>query len=187
MYGDTPEEAAHQFLATLRQCVDCVTDATLVALGGGYHPPEATHRFILAGAPVPLTTGIGLSLKLQHHYRIIEHPGDLGPWRVTSVGYFYALDAAAGQEIVSYHWHPNGEGVTRRRPHLHLRGGAQIRQPAFEKVHFPTERIALEDFVLFAIEELGVAPRRTDWRETLRRGREAFAFARSWPASGPDV
>jgi hypothetical protein len=183
VFGATPEEAIYTFVGTLRQAIDCVTDAELV-LHQGYHPPESPHSLVLNDTqPVRLDGPPELWFKFLQRYRIVESPSPLGQWRVTTVAYYYALDGSDGREIVAYHWHP-GQSQKVTVPHLHLSGGAMVRHPAFEKVHFPTERIAVEDLLRFAIGELGVTPRLPDWQRMLNQTQQAFLAARSWPISG---
>ncbi len=53
-------------------------------------------------------------------YRIIHvDDPDLGPFRITTEGYLYALVAPDGREIFGIHWHPDGAGAV-AYPHIHL-------------------------------------------------------------------
>ena len=51
------------------------------------------------------------------------------------------------------------------RPHVHL----GLDQGLVAGVHFPTNRISVQDFLLLLIAELGVEPLRDDWRRSWRR------------------
>src|ERR1035441_102287 len=87
-------------------------------------PNDATEEephtvFVGDGLPVALGGPGLLKLRLVHHYRIAEVPDERGPWKVSTAGYFYALDDSRDREIIAYHWHPGGRSPI-RFPHLHV-------------------------------------------------------------------
>jgi hypothetical protein len=178
--GRTPHEATHAFLEKLRLALSCVTDAVLNNRGGSW-PSETPHVVVLAdGGPQRISSAeLDVWLRVSMNYRLVEEPGPRGPWRVTTTSYMYALENGAGVEYVGYHWHPQVPGNT--RPHLHVRGEDEN----WHKLHMPTGRIALEDVVRFAVEELAVEPRRGDWSEVLDSTQEGFEAWRTWPAPNP--
>ncbi len=97
-----------------------------------------------------------------------------------SLGFIYSLETVERREVLIYQWSPEGTGRT-TRPHLHvgrrlLRESIEVgdRSVRLPKLHVPTGRVAIEDVVRFAIAELGVTPRRVDWKEVLDRNQLAF-------------
>ena len=63
-------------------------------------------------------------------------------------------------------------------PHLHAYGARDTL--TLHKLHLPTGRVALEAVVRFLFADLGVVPRRADWRAVLDRQEERFRQTRSW-------
>ena len=125
MYGETSEEAVQSLLDTIWQAIDCVT-TTGVTVYGGYYRLSTPHRLTLTNNPVRLAGPSDLWLKLLHLYRVVEDPSPLGPWRVTTAAYYYALESEDGVEIVAYHWHPRPDAKV-KYPHFHLGSAANIR------------------------------------------------------------
>ena len=87
---------------------------------------------------------------------------------------------------MSYHWHPDGPGGA-TYPHLHLGLACGVPpRPAgliHPDVHIPTGRVALEDLLRLAIEQLEVKPLRDDWAEVLAASQRAFEESQSWAQS----
>lgn len=179
MPGDTPKEAVEQFLQPLRRVLACVTSGFL-NVRGGYYPSETPHTaFIGQGLPVPLA-GLGrLKLRFAHQYRVVETPGERGPWKVRTAGYYYSLDDADDHEIIAYHWHPEGESPV-TFPHLHIGAGAGCQRSEMQWAHCPTGRIAVEEFLRFAIEcfQVEAEPR---WETVFAEAQRDFERWRSWP------
>lgn len=149
-----------------------MTDS-VVNLHGGYHTAVEPHVLVLGrGRPVRLAGDARLSLSLQIYYRVAEDSGSRFSWRVTIVGYLYALTDERGREVIAYHWHPDERSAV-TYPHLHLGAGAQVGRAELLKVHFPTGPIVVEDVVHLAISEFDVRPRRQDWAQILERTRAA--------------
>lgn len=166
MPGATPKEAVEEFLQPLRRVVSCIT-ARVLNVRGGYHPSTKPHTvFVGDGLPVPLAGPGLLKLRFAHHYRIIQAPDERGPWKVGTAAYFYSLDDASDQEVISYHWHPEGQSPI-QFPHLHLGPGARCQRDEIAVAHCPTGRISIEEFLRFAIADFRVEPLRTDWPEVL--------------------
>ena len=109
---------------------------------------------------VRLSSEIGLGVAAW--YRLVESPGER-TWAARVVAHYYDLYDRDGHEIISYHWHPQARShVT--TPHLHLGGGVAAWRPDLTKAHLPTGYVTLEDVLMLAIGDLGVVPRRGDWR-----------------------
>ena len=170
MAGRSPAEAVNAFLAPLQQSISCVANAVLHVRGGYYPGDKPRVLTIGSGKPVPLVGERRLALRGAMLYRIIEAPG--GRWSVSIAGYEYALDdLESRQEIISFHWDPVGDSPV-TTPHLHI-ACSQPGFPITRKQHIPTGCISLEEFLRFAITELGVRPRKKNWAQILDRNRRA--------------
>ena len=184
MAGRNPHEAYNNFIRPLQQAVSCVTDAVLVVRGGGYFPRDEPYVVNIGDATAvsvagPQGTRFGLSIAQQ--YRLVEDASTLGPWKVTTAGYAYALlTGADGEEIFGYHWHPRGHSPI-TTPHFHLGSGARVERADVAGAHFPSGRVALEEFLRCIIRDFQVAPRRDDWQEVLDATQQALETYRTWP------
>ena len=99
MPAATPKEAVEEFLRPLRQVVSCVSRGVL-NVRGGYHPSDRPHSVIIGGGlPVGLPSPGRLSLRMVHHYRVLEDPGDRGSWKVRTAAYYYSLDDSAIRKL----------------------------------------------------------------------------------------
>jgi hypothetical protein len=154
-------------------------------LGSNGYGPGQEHALVSdAGEPVRLSTDQDLSLTYLFRYRIVRAEGERGPWRVTTAAYYHALEDGASREIIAYHWHP-GQGSAFDFPHLHMGVGIGASLGEVHKHHIPTERIAFEDVLRFAVRDLGARPARDDWEEILDETQAAFEVWRTWHGSGP--
>lgn len=180
MPGATPKEAVEAFLRPLRRVVSCITPRIL-DVRGGYHPSQRPHTVLIGdGLPVKLAAPGGLKLRFAHRYQVIEAPERPGTWKVSSAGYAYALDDPGDQEIIAYHWHPEGRSSI-RFPHLHIATGAGCRREELAAAHCPTGRISVEEFFRFAITDFKVAPLRPDWSDVFAEAQRDFERWRTWP------
>lgn len=116
-----------------------------------------------------------IKLALNQTFDIIGRAGAPREYRVSTKSYAYAIEDEDG-EIVSFHYHPDS-GID--FCHMHFR-----RAPRFGRAHFPSGRVAVEEVVGLAIRELGVEPRRSDYRRVLTRGLEKFREWRTWDSRG---
>jgi hypothetical protein len=182
--GRTPHEAYNNFIQPLQQAVSCVTDAVLVVRGGGYYPRDEPFALTIGdGAAVSIEAlrGTRFGLSIAQQYRIVEDATTLGPWKITTVAYEYALlTDTDGEEIFSYHWHPRGRSPI-TTPHFHLGHGARVERADVADAHFPTSRIALEEFLRCIIRDFQVMPQREDWQKVLDITQQAFEDYRTWP------
>ena len=175
MAGRTPRQAVQSFLRPLQLALSCVTDAQIAT--DGEHSPTIEHVWAGAvGEPFPLSRVRGASLRarISQNYRIAPAEGQRGPWKVTITAYHYTLEDANASEIISFQWHPTGSGAL-PYPHVHLGQAAAVGRAELEGAHIPTGRVALEQFLRFAIEAFSLRPRRTDWRDVLFGTRRRFA------------
>lgn len=141
------------------------------------------------GGPYALVVGKGqkkdkfqlpggdLYLSVLMNYTIVEASGARGPYKVKSTAYFYSLEEDGGKEIITYQWHPN---VGCRFPHLHLGSSSKLGAKTLNKLHLPTGRIALEQVLRLAVDELGVEPLKEDWSEILSNAQGLFEQWRTW-------
>jgi hypothetical protein len=174
--GARPERALRALIDQLRPVVACVTAQPLLALrdrraattGQIVFSPEsprlrATHRQHTLLFSARLDYAIGSD--------------DDSPRRfdVRTVSYTYRVLDREDNEIVAYHWHPDGVSSV-RHPHLHLSnqirpidlGRNQTPLPLAD-YHLATGVVPLAHLVRMLIEEFGVEPLRDDWDEVLPR------------------
>jgi hypothetical protein len=83
----------------------------------------------------------------------------------------------ASREILAYHWHPHDSEL--RDPHLHIR--------SIPRVHFPTSRVCIEDFVWMMIKYDGVRPKmkHSEWTAILAKNKKAFEQMATWKIHHP--
>ena len=129
------------------------------------------------GSPSRLRSNPPLYITAKMLYRVTKAEGVRGPWKVSTSAYYYALHDEKQQELLSFHWHPHAE--ERKDPHLHIHAASNIAD-FLAKVHLPTGRIALEQFLRFLIAELKVKPLRNDWETILRQTQTAHEKFRTW-------
>ena len=186
MAGKTELEAVQNYIEPLQKAVSCVTDAVL-SVSGGYYASDKPHA---------LTFGDGLPQKLpqtnlyiaitQLYYVVRDDDPDRGPWKATIAEYVYTLRRGAGERkpevLLSYQWHPRPRAKF-NYPHLHLGSASGVEQH-LGATHIPTGRVALEDVLRFSISQLGVKPRRDDWKEVLDKTQGRFEAYRTWGGSG---
>jgi len=197
--GDDPKAAFDAFIGRLRQTIGCVAEG--YAYGSGYEvdalnavafKPFGQH----VAAPAVLRTTDGrrdLVLNIRHQYTVVHIPQDRdrGPYKVKTRSYSYELLDRAENEVLLYHWHP--EGISNEDgPHLHVPcarnlwlpasdpSGTEGRHVAFNKLHLPTGRVLLEDVVELLILGFDIDPLRDDWRSVLDENRAAFHRGRTW-------
>lgn len=150
--------ALDAFRRHLQRALACVTSAIVMVRPG---------NVALSQHPAPLGYDRAVSLSLEL-FVVTEPMPDARRRQVRIVGYSYAVHDRAGQELLTYQWHPVGRSPV-VRPHLHL-GSRLLRPelaPPFGRTHWPTERVTLTAVLRAAIEDLGVEPLRDDWQERL--------------------
>jgi hypothetical protein len=118
-------------------------------------------------------------LAFSQQYKIIKDEKN-GPLRVTTLYYKYAIETQQAEEIIGYHWHPDGASPI-KYAHLHLGPGAQIGRAELNgKAHFPTGRVPFEDLVQLSIDVFGVNPDRTTWQSVVEKTKGLFMRHKSW-------
>ena len=175
MPGKTPREAVKAYLEPLQKNVAIVCNGVLRV--NNYDKLDEIS--VLTLESVPLNGRPDLYLSFIQQYKIVKDP-EHGPYRVKTLYYSYAIETPDADEIVGYHWHPEGVSPI-KAPHLHLGPAALIgRQELSRKAHFPTGRIAFEDVVEFLITSFEVEPDRPLWQELVERTRSLFAKHKTW-------
>ena len=106
----------------------------------------------------------GLALQVAHYAQPV--PTD-SSHVVETVGYSYPLRIRrqdAFHELLDWQWDRRGVSPI-LTPHPHVSASNDLLPLSFDKLHIPTGRIEIEDVLTFLTSDLGVEPRRADWRE----------------------
>jgi hypothetical protein len=182
-----PEIAAQEFIAALASITSCVTTQRLTTLTTYYVPGEhQTIRF--PGGPIPLRSASGgprgLLCDVSHVFVIEEHPEHVHfrrRWRVTTRMYQYRLLDRDERELLVYHWQPSDLYAGPDHPHVHVSASLSAHVSAIDTEtidldgrHMATGRVSPAAFIRMLIEEFGVAPQRSNWRQTLDRAEAVF-------------
>jgi hypothetical protein len=176
VHGKTPREAVKAYADPLQKNVAIVSKG--VVRVSNYDRLDEVSVLTLPD-PAPLNGRSDLYLSFTEQYKVIKDPEN-GPFRVTTHYYSYAVETQDAQEIVGYHWHPDGVSPV-GFPHLHLGPAALIGlEELGRKAHLPTGRIAFEDIVEFLVATFGVEPDRTLWPQIVEKTRSRFARRKSW-------
>lgn len=176
MPGRTPREAVKAYLEQLQKNISIVSQGVLRV--SNYDMLEAVSVLTLLD-PTPLSGRPDLYLSFTQQYKIVKVPEN-GPFRVTTLYYSYAIETQDAQEIVGYHWHPDGVSPV-RFPHLHLGPAARVgMEDLRRKAHLPTGRFAFEEVVEFLVATFGVEPDRTLWQEIVDKTKSVFARHKTW-------
>jgi hypothetical protein len=155
--GKTPREAVKAYADPLQKKLAIVCKGVL-RVSNYDRLDEISVLALPDSAPLNARPDLYLSFRQQH--KIIKDPQN-GPFRVTTLYYGYAIERQDAQEIVGYHWHPDGVSPV-KFPHLHLGPAAQIGlEELSRKAHLPTGRIAFEDVIELLVATFGVEPDRT--------------------------
>lgn len=125
--------------------------------------------------------GKSLVLQARMHYRIVEDGRpDMGPWRVTTEGYMYAVDTVDGAERFSWHWHPDTAGP-HSYPHTHLAANIIGREGAFlSRTPMPSGRMTFEALIRYLLASGQVEPLCEDWDTRLTLAEAPHKLYRSW-------
>jgi hypothetical protein len=176
--NSSPREAVKALVGTLQIAVSCATK-DVIHVHGGYRPERSPQIVLLnRGRPSRLRGEVDLGLTVVQQFRLVESSVRGAPWKARTAAYWYILQDADEQELLAYHWHPEGHSPV-TTPHLHVR--ADMAPFRFgHRIHLPTGRVALEEIIRIAITEFGVTPLRDDWPDVLDTGQRLFESMRSW-------
>lgn len=180
--ADTPAVVARRYLAPITDAIRCIAHGTLIANRERVYEIDEDYSIVLNnGDPLRLRSSPVIHLAAGQRFRVIRDGADSQePYRIRTVEHWYQFLLDDEVELLAYHWTPEASASGQTTyPHLHI-GAAMLSATApvfpgtFHKKHLPTGRVAIESVVRFAIEELGVAPLRRNWRAILERGQRAF-------------
>jgi hypothetical protein len=152
--ANSDAEARRRYLGYLQQSLGCVTASAVWRPGEGATADEwlalTEPRTILLrrGGADPLYFRATQTFHYDDH---LDFPGER---KVVTDEYAYTLgeDAEFGTELLAWHWQPSHGHPD---PHLHV-GASHPTEKRFSKWHIPGGRVAFEQVLLFAIDELGV-------------------------------
>ena len=186
MAGNSPGEAVEAFLSPLKLAISVLGDAVLVTRS---HPPLGAIQVVTLNSSAPWKVESdhpnyeSLHLELTLNFVVVEAVGELGPYKTSSRGYIMSLGDASKRELVSFHWHPLADVTSEHRPHFHV-GEAFV--PTAARMHVPTPRISVEEFITLAIDSFGAHPVVDEdiWRPLLADGRETYERYRQWGTHG---
>lgn|GEM_PF-3551912 len=177
MPGKTKQEAAENFVHFLKETLSCVAGVWLTA----FQESEKLYKVTL-NPPVELKTNDGSQLFIIVTQVFVVNPiqDQTHQFKVSTREYSYRLvdqQNVNANDIVSYHWHPHDSDL--RDPHLHI---GQI-----PRIHFPTSRVCLEDFVLMLIKYYEVKPRKrhSEYKSILNKNKSAFEKMATWKIKHP--
>jgi hypothetical protein len=174
--GKSPKEAANNFIFFLRETLSCISDHFVSA----YPQSQKLYKIYYEPyAELRTKKDDQYSLSITQIFRVIPHPELAGQFKARTQEYSYRLLRGPGEqnEVLAYHWHPQEPGV--HYPHLHIAEAPRI--------HFPTSRVCLEDFVFLLIRDYGVRSIRphAEYKEILDRNKRAFEKSATWKVANP--
>jgi hypothetical protein len=171
----TANEADKNFAYFFRESISVLTNATLLTSA------DQNRQILTYEPPVKLQRKKGetLYLSITQTYLII-HTAD--GYKAQTTDYIYAVQGKHNDEFIpifEFHWHPESTPKL-KWPHMHI--NANTYDGDTSRVHFPTARICIEDFIKFLIRDFGIKPRLpyAVWREILIRNKAAFMAHASW-------
>lgn len=177
MSGKNEKEAADNFLGYFNETISCITSQPLTA----FRQSKKLYRAYL-NPPAGLQTKSGgrLVVSITQVFGVGQDPSDKKRFKVRTQHYSYVLYQATdegNEQILSYHWHPQNSAV--HAPHLHV--------ACVPRVHFPTSRVCVEDFVWMIIQYYGAQPtmKKSEWTAILEKNKKAFEQMASWKISPP--
>lgn len=177
MYATSENEAVSNFIHYLQETLSCVTSAQLI----GFQQGKNLRKVWFTPSARVAKVGTGYRfLFITQVFTVTRVPGQPKFFKVNTREYSYRLSDSPNIEyddIVAYHWHPHEFEV--RYPHLHVR--------AVRRVHFPTSRVCLEDFVRLGIDYYDVKPNlpHEEWTGILKKNKSAFDRGASWKIVPP--
>lgn len=177
MPSPSAREADSNFAYYFRESLSVLTNSFLLASF------EKDRRILLYEPPVKVARKNGLEplyLSITQTYQVVE-AGDRA-FKARSTSYSYGLLAKQNNnfhELLEFHWHPESTPKL-RWPHLHVIANSQVGD--LSRVHFPTGRLSIEDFIRLAIRDFQVKPRipHDDWKKILTKNKAAFCQGASW-------
>ncbi len=169
-------DARRRYLGHLQRSLSCVSPSAVWCYGPSPRPGIFVTLSVPAVVELP-RGGEALYLRATQEFHYGDHPEFPGERKVVTDAYAYTLSESADltAELLAWHWQPEGG----QGPHMHV-GRAHPRLGELGRLHVPSGRVALEEVLLFAIDDLGVVPARPDAAEVLDETLERFRRYRSW-------
>jgi hypothetical protein len=170
-------DADTNFAYYFRESLSVLTTAFLLA------SVDKDRRILLFDPPVRIPRKHGadpLYLSITQTYRVVE--ADDGTLKANSTSYSYGLLAKQNDELntlLEFHWHPEGT-PNLKWPHLHVI--ANTKDGELNRVHFPTARLCIEDFIRLLIRDFDVKARLPydEYKHILAKNKAAFVEKSSW-------
>ncbi len=175
MPAKSANQADNDFAYFFRESLSVVTNSYLTA------GREGNQRVLLYEPPVKLERKGGDPLYMAVTQTYLISPAS-GGFKAKTTSYSYELMVKKDgnlQTIAEFHWHPDTTGNL-KWPHLHVKGNTA--EGELGRRHFPTARVAIEDFLRFLIRDFDVRPRLAYavWKEILTRNKREFVDSASW-------
>jgi hypothetical protein len=167
--GRTPAATIQAARQALQRAISCVTSVVVTTQADTVETKlNLITRLSRSSGDEAVTLNIRHTFALAHDVSREAR----SRWLARTTGYLYALEAADGREILSYHWHPGGRSPV-TTPHLHLGAAAGSLRRELEKAHLATGFVTPVALVTLLIEQFAVRPRRGDWAAVLDRAHHA--------------
>ena len=177
MPGKNPAEAVREYLAPLQQSMSCFGKDVIRPNG---YEPDIIHIATFPSPTIEVMTSNQEILNLAFVQQFAVESRIFG-WKVCTRSYHYAIEDQWGKEIIAFHWHPHvNPDNPISYPHMHIGAGAGSLRSEVREIHFPTPRIAFEEFGRMLIEDFGVEPERADALQVLNQNLEKFRRWKSW-------
>jgi hypothetical protein len=172
--SSTPYAATVEFIDRLRDSLICVLEQVHLPFSPRmYRGSNDPYSIMLNdGIPQPLSSSLisGLAIQLAMFIRPFSSESGYG---IELSGYSYLLGIRQRdglQEFLAWQWNQRGVSSI-AYPHLHVSAVSEAVPGGLNKLHIPTNQILVEDILEFIITDLGVEPRREDWREIFETSR----------------
>lgn len=178
MSGKNEKEAAENFVNFFQQTISCITQQGLTA----YQQSKKLYKvWLQPPAELKTKSGAKLVITITQVFAVTADPTDSTQFKVRTREYsyvLYRLEKGVQEEILAYHWHPHDSDL--HSPHLHVR--------CVPRVHFPTSRICLEDFVWMILSYYHAKSpmKRSEWNPILDKNKKAFERFASWKINPPE-
>ena len=169
MPGLTPDAAFHDFFNPVQRAVRCLDSSARL----GFKEVAEKLYVVSPGDGVPFAKG-NATFKLFSWFNVRAIPyGDA--WRVTTEQYIHEVRNHKGERIAAWHWHPKAPRSPIATPHLHVAADSP-----FCSLHYPTNRVSIEEVTRFIIEELEAEPANNAWESTLQTSEQLHRKHRTW-------
>jgi hypothetical protein len=173
--GRTATEAVDNFSGFFKETLSCVSAGYVTV----FQESKQVYK-IACDPPLQMRKRSGGNLFIIATQSLGTSENADGTFKAKTREYSYRLVAEqslVATDIVAYHWHPSDSEL--HSPHLHI--------GEIPRVHFPTSRVSLEDFVLMLISYYDVRPRLkySEWTGILEKNKAAFEKHATWKIKHP--